>query len=104
MAQSRIELSPLAPFDPVSDPTSLGPRWKAWKRRFETYIAALGVTDATQKRALLLYQAGQATQDIFDTLTDTGEANNYKKAMEKLDAYFESAKLRAKRARRANVP
>ena len=88
MAQSRIELSPLAPFDPVSDPTSLGPRWKAWKRRFETYIAALGVTDATQKRALLLYQAGQATQDIFDTLTDTGEANNYKKAMEKLDAYF----------------
>ena len=88
MAQSRIELSPLALFDPVSDPTSLGPRWKAWKRRFETYIAALGVTDDTQKRALLLYQAGQATQDIFDTLTDTGEANNYKKAMEKLDAYF----------------
>ena len=88
MAQSRIEVSPLAPFDPVSDPTSLGPRWKAWKRRFETYIAALGVTDATQKRVLLLYQAGQATQDIFDTLTDTGEANNCKKAMEKLDAYF----------------
>ena len=88
MAQSRMELSPLAPFDPVSDPTSLGPRWKAWKRRFETYISALGVTDDTQKRALLLYQAGQPTQDIFDTLTDTGETNNYKKAMEKLDAYF----------------
>ena len=88
MARCRIELSSLAPFDPLSDPTSLGPRWKAWRRYFEMYITALGVTDATQKRALLLYQAGQDTQDIFDTLADTGEANNYKKAMDKLDEYF----------------
>ena len=87
MAQ-QIELSALSPFDPVSDPTSLGPRWKAWKRRFEMYITALGVTDDTQKRALLLYQAGQATQDIFDTFTDTGESKGCKKALEKLDEYF----------------
>ena len=43
MAHCRIELSSLAPFDPLSDPTSLGPRWKAWRRRFETYITALGL-------------------------------------------------------------
>ena len=92
MAQRRIELSPLALFDPVSDPTSLGPRWKAWKRHFETYSAALGVADATQKGALLLYQAGQATQEIFDAMTDSGEANHYNNAMEKLDEYFSPKK------------
>ena len=87
MAQ-RIEVSALSQFDLVSDPTSLGPRWKVWKQCFEIYITALGITDDTQKRALLLYQAGQATQDIFDTFTDTGESKDYKKALEKLDEYF----------------
>ena len=87
MAQ-RIALSALSPFHLVSDPTSLGPRWKAWKRCFETYIEALGVTDGTQKRALLLYQAEQAIQDIFYTFTDTGESKDYKKALENLDEYF----------------
>lgn len=49
MAQRRIELSTVAQFDPVSDPMSLGPRWKAGKRSFKTYIATLGITDAAQK-------------------------------------------------------
>ena len=88
MAQARIDIHPLRPFDPLTEPTSVGQRWKVWKRRFETYLAALGIKDATQQRALLLYQAGEETQEIFDTLPDTGEANDYKKAIEKLDAYF----------------
>lgn len=88
MAQARIDIHPLRPFDPLTEPTSVGQRWKVWKRRFETYLAALGIKDVTQQRALLLYQAGEATQEIFDTLPDTGEANDYKKAIEKLDAYF----------------
>ena len=61
MATGRIDLTPMAPFDPLSDPSSLSQRWKTWKRRFETYLIALNVTDNKQKRALLLYQAGQAT-------------------------------------------
>ena len=77
---------PLAPFDPVSDPSSLSQRWKAWKRRFETYLVATNVTADKQKRALLLYQAGEETQDLFDTLTDTG--TDYATALTKLDAYF----------------
>ncbi|CAB4018501.1 Hypothetical predicted protein, partial [Paramuricea clavata] len=45
-----------------------------------------------KKRALLLYQAGEATQEIFDTLSETGEDNDYKTAIEKLDEYFSPKK------------
>jgi hypothetical protein len=82
----KVNVAPLPPFDPASDPSSLGQRWKTWKRRFETFLVAVNVTDDKQKRALLLYQAGQDTQELFDTLTDTGE--DYATAIGKLDAYF----------------
>lgn len=88
----RLDLTPLVPFDPLSDPTSLSQRWKTWKRRFETYLVALDIKEDTQKRALLLYQAGEATQEIFDTLQDTGDDKDYKKALEKLDEYFSPKK------------
>lgn len=61
----------------------LSQRWKTWKKRFETYLIALNITDDKQKRALLLYQAGQ---EIFDTLDGTGY--DYKIALEKLYKYF----------------
>ena len=86
----KVDVTPLAPFDPVSDPaTSISQRWKTWKRHFrETYLVALNIKDDTQKPALLLYQAGEATEEIFDTLADTGEDKDYnlcyKIAIEKL--------------------
>lgn len=49
-------------------------------------MVALNITDDKQKRALLLYQAGQQTQEVFETLSDTGE--DYKTALAKLDEYF----------------
>ena len=70
---ARIEVPPLIPFDPISEPTSVNQRWKAWKRRFEIYLIAVNVKDDAQKRALLLYQAGEATQEIFDTLEEEEE-------------------------------
>ena len=88
MASKGLDLPLLAHFDPVSDPASIGQRWKARKRRFTTYLSTMAITDDTQKRALLLYQAGPETQDIFETLTDTGDAKDFAKAMEKLDTYF----------------
>ena len=62
----RIDLTPLSVFDPISDPTSIGQRWKSWKRRFDIYVIAVNITEDKQKRAVLLYQVGQATQEIFD--------------------------------------
>ena len=88
MTTSSIDLPPLPFFDPYPDPSSIGQCWKLWKRCFETYITALGISNPTRKRALLLYRSGPATQDIFDTLPDTGDAANYTLAMQKLDAYF----------------
>ena len=85
----RINVSPLPQFDPVSDPSSLGQRWTQWKRRFEIYILAVNVTNDAQKRALLLYQAGAETQQLYDTLpVAEGEAQDYATTIAKLDAYF----------------
>ena len=83
---ARIEVPSLIPLDPISEPTSVSQRWKAWKRRFEIYLIAANVKDDAQKRALLLYQAGGVTQEIFDTLEETSD--DYKTAIEKLDEYF----------------
>ena len=87
---TRPDITPLPPFDPVGDPTSLSQRWKTWKKLFETYLIALNITDDRQQRALLLYQAGQEMQEIFETLDDTGD--DYKTALAKLDEYFQSKK------------
>ena len=89
MAEARIDIPPLRAFDPLTEPNSVGQRWKLWKKRFETYLAALGITDNTRKRALLLYQAGEATQEIFETLPGTGNADDYTTAMTKLDQHFQ---------------
>ena len=47
-----------------------------WKRRFETYLIAVRVTDNNQKRALLLYQVRSEMQE-----TIPGDANDYVSAM-----------------------
>jgi hypothetical protein len=43
-----------------------------------------------RKKALLLYQVGEATHSIFDTLSETGD--NYETAIAKLDEYFSPKK------------
>ena len=82
----KLDLAPLPPFDPTSEPSAMGQRLKSWTKRFQTYVAAVNITDDKQKRVLLLYQAGPVTEEIFDTLSDTG--NDYKTAQAKLDEYF----------------
>ena len=49
-------------------------------------MVAVNITDDKQKHALLLYQAGQETQEILETFTNTGD--DYKTTIEKLDQYF----------------
>ena len=48
------------------------------------------ITNDKQKRALLLYQAGEATQEIFETLPETGD--DCATAQAKLDEYFSPKK------------
>ena len=53
-------------FDAVGEPATLAQPWTTWKAKFESYVTASGVSDATQKRALLLHLAGPRVQDIFN--------------------------------------
>eukprot|EP00795_Rhopilema_esculentum_P005538 gene5538-2295_t len=86
MATACIDLAPLLPLDPFTDPSSVGQRWTSWLRRFETYLLAiLDITDAKRKRVLLLYRVGQQTQEIFDTIPEDGAADDYQTAVGKLD-------------------
>ena len=61
-------------------------RRKKWIRSFVTYASAAGCTDKKQQRQLLLHSAVPEVQDIFDTLTDTGD--DIDKAKKKLLEYF----------------
>ena len=49
-------------------------------------MAALNIKDGARKRAILLYQVGEATQSILDTLSEMGD--NYDTVLAKLDEYF----------------
>ena len=87
------DLCGIPPFDCKGDSTSVGTRWRRWKKAFQFYVDGRGVTAATRKKALLLHRASMDVQEVFETLTDpgapTGETDNdYKAALRTLDAYF----------------
>ena len=92
----NVEVTPLPPFDCSGDPTSVGPRWKRWKKAFQFYIDGKGVQNNGQKRALLLHSAGMDVQAIFETVNNVsfepafeGDTDSaYKQAVRNLDSYF----------------
>ena len=88
MMAQRLNLALISPYDPFTEPSWLSQRGKAWRHCFQTYLLAMNITDSTQQRALLLYQVGEHTQDIFDTIPNNGQTADYIKAMSKPDKYF----------------
>lgn len=74
----------------VGDNSNMSQRWLRWKKSFQFYITASGVSDDKQKTALLLHSAGMEVQDIFETLTVAGDT--YGDAVAALDAYFNPKK------------
>ena len=48
----------------------------------------MNMTVPKRKRALLLHSAGPGVDEISDTLPDTGDDNDYAKAVEKLNGQF----------------
>lgn len=84
-----VSLPTFPPFDVHSDASSTVVRWKKWLRRFENMMIGLNIKDdLKRKRALLLHYAGEEINDIFETLPDTGEENNYQAAIDALNAHF----------------
>ena len=80
-------LPPFPSFD-AENQENLAARWQRWFVRFENLMIALDVEDDKRKRALLLHYMGESTLDIFETLADTGTANDYIKACDTLNKHF----------------
>ena len=74
------------PFHVSSEPNNIGPRWEKYVKRLETAFVGFNVTNDNQKRALLLYYAGDEVTDIFDTLPDQGKT--YAEANKALTTHF----------------
>jgi hypothetical protein len=72
----------------VEDPSNLAVRWEKYLKRFNNLVTAMNLRDAGRKRALLLHYVGERVNDIFDTLPDRGENNNFNAACDALTAYF----------------
>ena len=89
---SLNHILPMPIFEPKSDPTNTSAHWTQSLECFHTYLVAEDIKDDTQKHAILLYQAGPEVFKIFKTLLDTGDAKDFKKAVDALTAHFEPDK------------
>ena len=95
MAVCLSGLPGLPAFGAVDEPATLAQRWTTWKAEFELYVTASGISDATQKRALLLHLAEPRVRDIFNTSIPAevrGGAKDYDKAMDSLSDHFKHRK------------
>ena len=59
-----LQLPALPPFF-SADLSTLAQRWVKWVQSLEYFILASGITDSTQKRAVLLHLVGQQVQDYM---------------------------------------
>ena len=64
------DLCGISNFDMHGDPTTVGARWKKWKRSFEIFVVGKGVQNAAQKKALLLHYGVPQMQDVYYTFTE----------------------------------
>ena len=60
-----LDVASLPPFNPKKDPNTLAVRWKLWKRSFNLYLVAKGITKDEQETALLLHTGGLNFQELF---------------------------------------
>lgn len=74
---AAVALGGLAPpkaLDTVGEPETLHQRWENWKAELDIYITASGVTNAPQKRAVLLLMGGEGLCEIWKNFTDEQKA------------------------------
>ena len=63
MAAVLSGLAGVPPFEfNTTDISGLATKWLSWKASFEIFVVASGVTNDTQKRALLLHMGGGQLQ------------------------------------------
>ena len=82
---------PAFPEFDVSQTSTQAVRWQKRLSRFENLLVAMDVTNKKRQRALLLHYAGEATNEIFNTLPNTtpGEGEDpFDKTVQALTNYF----------------
>ena len=84
MAKSLQNLPMLEPF--VIDSGNLDKRWKIYMNEVNLFLLASGITNDTQKRAVLLHVSGKQVRQVFNTFTDVG--TSYQDACDKLQEHF----------------
>ena len=89
------ERNQIKTFDCHGDQNTHGLRWKRLLIAFELFAVGKGMilneesaNNTQRRRALLLHLTGTDVQDIFYTLSNTGDAKDYKKAVDAFNAYF----------------
>ena len=80
-----MHVASLPPFNPKEDPNTLAVRWKLWKRSFNLYLVAKGITKDEQKTALLLHTGGLNFQELYYTLLTGTDIKPLTESMELLD-------------------
>ena len=74
-------------FNPRDDPTNLAGRWERWKRSFNLYLTAKGVTNDQKRVALLLHTGGAKLQELYLTLVGE-EEKSFEACVRVLDEHF----------------
>ena len=79
---------PVFPEFDIRDQTNLAQRWEKYLKRFNNLMKAMNITDEGRKRALLLHYTGDEVNDLFETLPDKGDDEEYTEACDALTTYF----------------
>ena len=80
------------PSSDTENPENIAIRWQRWFMRFENLLIALDIKDKKRNRALLLRYIGENMLNIFETLPDTGTADDYDEACQALHEHFKPRK------------
>ena len=80
----NVEFANINPFDCTGNPTSVGPRWRRWKRSFEFFLEAKGITKEAQKTSLTFALRWTGCAGHFVTLSVLDQPQTEKRNMRKL--------------------
>lgn len=86
---THTAVAPLLPFIETADPATAAPRWKAWIGRLNHYFKGTRETDGTVKRSPLILYGGAEIYDLFETLPNTGDDDDYDAAVAALNRHFD---------------
>ena len=87
-----LNLPPFPAFE-LSPRETVATRFEKWVKKLNILYTAIKITDANQKKAILLHYGGDELCDIFDTLTIPEGEDVYTKSVDALTSPLCTHKL-----------